>query len=57
MQTEKELSIEEKARLMHNQYNREWYRKNKQKVKRSRIESLARAYDAAIERGEDIEQD
>ncbi len=52
MQENKELTTEEKARLMHNYYQREWYRKNKDKAKKARTESLAKKYDEMIaERG------
>lgn len=52
MQVKKELSLEEKARLMHNYNSREWARKNKEKVKESRIKSLAKKYDEMVARGE-----
>ena len=57
MQVKKELTTEEKARLMHNYNSREWARKNKEKVKASRIKSLAKKYDEMIARGEINEQD
>lgn len=57
MQETKELTTEEKARLMHNYNSREWARKNKEKVKASRIKSLAKKYDEMVARGEINEQD
>lgn len=45
MQVKKELTEAEKARLMHNMYQREWARKNKEKVKASIQKSLAKKYD------------
>lgn len=57
MQETKELTTEEKARLMHNYNSRQWARRNKEKVKASRIKSLAKKYDELIERGEFNEQD
>lgn len=57
MQVKKELTTEEKARLMHNYNSREWARKNKEKVKASRIKSLAKKYDEMVARGEINEQD
>lgn len=45
MQTEKKLTDAEKARLMHNMYQREWAKRNKEKVKASQIKCLAKAYD------------
>ncbi len=42
---EKELTAEEKARIMHNHYQREWAKKNKDKLRASRIKCLAKKYD------------
>lgn len=43
-----ELTTKEKARLMHNAYQREWARKNPDKVKASREKYYARKYDEMI---------
>lgn len=53
-----ELTVEEKARLMKNRYQREWARKNKDKVKASQVKHYAKKYDELVEaweRGEDDE--
>ena len=34
---------------MHNKYQREWARKNKEKVRQSQIKSLAKKYDEMID--------
>ncbi len=49
MQVNAELTPEEKARIMHNKYQREWARKNKEKVRQSQIKSLAKKYDEMID--------
>ena len=49
MQVNPELTAEEKARIMHNKYQREWARKNKEKVRKSQIKSLAKKYDEMID--------
>lgn len=45
MQTETELTTKEKARLMKNAYQRQWARKNPDKVKASRERYFAKKYD------------
>lgn len=46
------ITQEEKARLMKNRYQREWARKNPDKVKASRIRHYAKKYDQFIEKFE-----
>ena len=49
MQENIELTVEEKARLMRNRYQREWAKKNKDKVKASMIRHYAKKYDQLVE--------
>lgn len=49
MQENKELTTKEKARLMKNAYQREWARKNPDKVKASMERHYAKKYDEMIE--------
>jgi hypothetical protein len=54
-ETVKVLTTKEKARLMRNAYNREWARKNPDKVKATRERYYAKKYDeymAQFERGD-----
>lgn len=52
MQETKELTTKEKARLMKNAYQREWRRKNIDKVRASMERHYARKYDEMMqERG------
>lgn len=54
----KELTTKEKARLMKNAYQREWARKNPDKIKASRERHFAKKYDQMIEQIiEDFKQD
>ncbi len=58
MQENKELTTEEKARLMRNQYQREWARKNKDRVKEYQDRYYAKKYDEMIEQIiEDFKED
>lgn len=58
MQENKELTTKEKARLMKNAYQREWARKNPDKVKASMERHYAKKYDEMIEQMiEDFKQD
>ena len=54
----KELTTKEKARLMKNAYQREWAKKNPDKVKASQERHFAKKYDQMIEQMiEDFKQD
>lgn len=58
MSETKELTTKEKARLMRNAYNREWAKKNPDKVKANRERYYAKKYDQMIEQMiEDFKQD
>lgn len=58
MQENKELTTKEKARLMKNAYQREWARKNPDKVKASQERHFAKKYDQMIDQMiEDFRQD
>ena len=58
MQENKELTTKEKARLMKNAYQREWARKNPDKVKASMERHYVKKYDEMIEQiVEDFKQD
>lgn len=48
MQDTKELTTEEKARIMRNQYAREWRRKNPDKVKATMEKHYAKMYDQLV---------
>ena len=50
MQENKELTTKEKARLMKNAYQREWARKNPDKVKASMEWHYAKKYDEMIDK-------
>ena len=50
MQANTELTTKEKARLMHNAYQREWAKKNPDKVKASRERYYAKKYDEMIDK-------
>lgn len=50
MQENTELTTKEKARLMKNAYQREWARKNPDKVRASMERHFAKKYDAMIEK-------
>ena len=49
MQEQKELTTKEKARLMRNAYQREWAKKNPDKIRASQERYYARKYDEMIE--------
>lgn len=54
----KELTTKEKARLMKNAYQREWAKKNPDKIKASRERHYAKKYDEMINKiVEDFKQD
>lgn len=54
----KELTTKEKARLMRNAYQREWARKNPDKIRASKERHYAKKYDEMIEQiVEDFKQD
>lgn len=43
--TQTELTLEEKARLMKNEYQRKWAKKNRDKIKQYQLKALAKMYD------------
>lgn len=45
-----QLTDEEKARIMHRAYQRQWSRQNKEKTRQSQVKCLARKFDALVER-------
>lgn len=47
-----DLSDEEKARIMRNRYQREWSKKNRDRIKASQVRHYARKYDQMVEAGE-----
>ena len=58
MQENQELTTKEKARLMRNAYQREWAKKNPDKVKASMERHYAKKYDQMIEQiVEEFKQD
>ena len=58
MQENKELTTKEKARIMKNAYQREWAKKNPDKVKASIERHYAKKYDEMINQiVEDFKQD
>ena len=58
MQTEKELTTAEKARLMRNKRQRDWARKNPDKIKAYQEKYYAKKYDEMIEQiVEDFKED
>lgn len=52
MQEKTELTAKEKARLMHNAYQREWAKKNPDKIRAYHEKHFAKKYDEMISRGE-----
>jgi hypothetical protein len=55
MQETKELTTEEKARLMRNKYARDWRRKNPEKVKEALQRHYAKKYDLLMKEAEENE--